>query len=85
MNRVLYCWFYPLVVCWHKFFDSISKLKNPNMEKIKNGDTVIYRNQHGIVYGKPRTVKTRGLIYTIRIGDDYVKVWPNEITPAVKD
>lgn len=55
------------------------------MEKIKNGDTVIYRNQHGVVYGKPRPVKSRGLIYTIRIGDDYVKVWPNEITPVAKD
>jgi len=51
------------------------------MERIKNGDSVIYRNQHAIVYGRPREVKSRGLIYTLRIGDEYVKVWPNEITP----
>jgi hypothetical protein len=77
---MLYCWF----VLWHEVLthESINKTV---MEKIKNGDTVIYRNQHGIVYGKPRSVKSRGLIYTIRIGDDYVKVWPNEITPVAKD
>jgi hypothetical protein len=51
------------------------------MEKIKNGDPVMYKNRQGVVYGHPRPVKSRGLIYTIRIGDDYVKVWPNEIVP----
>ena len=51
------------------------------MERIKNGDPVMYRNQQAIVYGRPREVKSRGLIYTLRIGNDYVKVWPNEITP----
>jgi hypothetical protein len=55
------------------------------MEKIKNGDTVMYRNQQGIVYGRPREIKTRGLIYTIRIGNDYVKAFPSEISPADKN
>lgn len=54
------------------------------MEKIKNGDPVMYRNQQGIVYGRPREIKTRGLVYTIRIGDEYVKVGPGEISPAEK-
>jgi hypothetical protein len=60
------------------------KLKSV-MEKIKNGDPVMYRNQLGTVYGKPREIKSRGLIYTIRIGEEYVKVWPNEITPVEKN
>lgn len=54
------------------------------MEKIKNGDAVMYKDQQAVVYGKPREVKSRGLIYTLRIGDEYVKVWPNEITPVTK-
>jgi hypothetical protein len=52
------------------------------MEKIKNGDTVTYKNQQGVVYGRPREIKSKGLIYTIRIGTEYIKVWPNEITLA---
>ncbi|HEY9048084.1 MAG TPA: hypothetical protein VIN08_19390 [Ohtaekwangia sp.] len=54
------------------------------MEKIRNGDPVIYRNQQGIVYGRPREIKSRGLIYTIRIGDEYVKALPSEIALAAK-
>jgi hypothetical protein len=55
------------------------------MEKIKNGDPVIYQNQEGTVYGRPREVKFKGTVYTIRIGNDYVKVSPWEISPAVKE
>jgi hypothetical protein len=52
------------------------------MEKIRNGDPVLYKEQQGIVYGKPREVKSKGLVYTIRIGDDYFKAYPSEIRPT---
>lgn len=54
------------------------------MEKIKNGDSIIYQNQEGVVYGRPREVKSLGLVYTIRIGNDYVKLSSWEISQAVK-
>ena len=51
------------------------------MEKIKNGDAVIYKNRKGTIYGKPRENKYKGLLYTVRIGDDdYVKASANELT-----
>lgn len=49
------------------------------MQKIKNGDPVIYKDRKGIVYGKPRENKYRGVWYTIKIGDDYVKATPGEL------
>ncbi len=52
------------------------------MEKIKNGDTVIYKDRKGVVYGHPRESKFRGIVYTIRIGNDYVKASPAEIEPC---
>ncbi|SKC76676.1 hypothetical protein [Ohtaekwangia koreensis] len=52
------------------------------MEKIKNGDSIMYRNREGIVYGRPREIKAKGLVYTIRIGDEYVKALPSEISLA---
>lgn len=54
--------------------------ENNIMDKIKNGDSVFYKNLKGTVYGKPRESKYRGLIYTVRIGDDYVKASPSELT-----
>ena len=50
------------------------------MDKIKNGDPVLYKNQKGTIYGKPRESKHKGLLYTVKIGDDYVKASPNELT-----
>jgi hypothetical protein len=50
------------------------------MEKIKNGDPVIYKDRKGIVYGKPRENKYRGTLYTIKIGNDYVKATPHELS-----
>lgn len=50
------------------------------MEKIKNGDPVLYRNLKGTIYGKPRENKYRGLLYTVKIGDDYFKATANELT-----
>jgi hypothetical protein len=49
------------------------------MEKIKNGDSVLYKDRKGTIYGKPRESKHRGTLYTVKIGDDYVKASPNEI------
>ena len=54
------------------------------MEKIKNGDSVIYQNQEGVVYGRPREVKSLGLVYTLRIGNDYVKLSSWEMAQATK-
>lgn len=54
------------------------------MEKIKNGDSILYRNREGIVYGRPREIKSRGLIYTIRIGNEYIKALPSELSLATK-
>jgi hypothetical protein len=50
------------------------------MDKIKNGDPVLYKNLKGTIYGKPRESKYKGLLYTVKIGEDYVKASPNELT-----
>jgi hypothetical protein len=50
------------------------------MDKIKNGDPVIYKDQQGIIYGKPRESKYKGTLYTVKVGDDYFKATPNELT-----
>ena len=50
------------------------------MEKIKNGDPVMYKNLKGTIYGKPRENKYRGLLYTVRIGDEYYKASASELT-----
>jgi hypothetical protein len=50
------------------------------MEKIKNGDTVLYKNLKGTIYGKPRENKYRGLLYTVKIGDEYYKASASELT-----
>ena len=50
------------------------------MEKIKNGDPVLYKDRVGTIYGKPRESKYRGTLYTVKIGDDYVKASPSELT-----
>jgi hypothetical protein len=50
------------------------------MEKIKNGDSVLYKDREGTIYGKPRESKYKGTLYTVKIGDDYVKATPGEIT-----
>lgn len=53
------------------------------MKKIKNGDTVIYKDQVGTIYGKPRENR-RGTVYTIKIDDEYYKATSAEITPCVR-
>ena len=50
------------------------------MEKIRNGDPVLYKNLKGTIYGKPRESKYKGLLYTVKIGDDYVKASASELT-----
>ena len=50
------------------------------MEKIKNGDPVMYRNLKGTIYGKPRENKYKGLLYTVKIGDEYYKASASELT-----
>jgi hypothetical protein len=51
------------------------------MEKIKNGDPVIYKDRKGTIYGRPRENKYKGLLYTVKIGDDeYVKATESEIS-----
>jgi hypothetical protein len=50
------------------------------MEKIKNGDAVLYKNLKGTIYGKPRENKYKGLLYTVKIGDEYVKATAHELT-----
>lgn len=50
------------------------------MEKIKNGDPVFYKNLKGTIYGKPRENKYKGLLYTVKIGDEYIKASANELT-----
>jgi hypothetical protein len=50
------------------------------MEKIKNGDPVLYKNLKGTIYGKPRENKYKGLLYTVKIGDEYVKASASELT-----
>lgn len=51
------------------------------MEKIKNGDPVLYKNLRGTIYGRPRESKYKGLLYTVKIGDEYFKASANELTP----
>jgi hypothetical protein len=51
-----------------------------NMEKIKNGDTVIYKDRKGTIYGKPRENKFRGIVYTVKIGDEYIKATASELS-----
>lgn len=50
------------------------------MEKIKNGDPVFYKNLKGTIYGKPRENKYKGLLYTVKIGDEYYKASASELT-----
>ena len=52
------------------------------MEKIKNGDPVLYKNLKGTIYGKPRENKYKGLLYTVKIGDEYYKASASELTPT---
>ena len=50
------------------------------MEKIRNGDPVLYKNLKGTIYGKPRESKYKGLLYTVKIGDEYFKASASELT-----
>lgn len=50
------------------------------MEKIKNGDPVLYKNLKGTIYGKPRENKYKGLLYTVKIGEEYYKASASELT-----
>lgn len=50
------------------------------MEKIKNGDPVLYKNRKGTIYGKPRENKYKGLLYTVKIGEEYFKASASELT-----
>jgi hypothetical protein len=50
------------------------------MDKIKNGETVIYKDQQGTIYGKPRESKYRGTLYTVKVGDEYFKAGPAELS-----
>lgn len=58
----------------------ISFIRKPVMEKIRNGDAVLYKNLKGTIYGKPRENKFKGLLYTVKIGDEYFKASANELT-----
>lgn len=55
------------------------------MEKIKNGDPVIYKDRKGTIYGKPRENKYRGVVYTVKIGDEYIKATQSELIPEPKE
>lgn len=56
------------------------------MEKIKNGDSVIYKEQAGTIYGKPRESKHKGTLYTVKVGEEYYKASPGELTlPKIED
>ena len=55
------------------------------MEKIKNGDPVLYKNLKGTIYGKPRENRYKGLLYTVKIGDEYFKASASELTVTVDD
>jgi hypothetical protein len=55
------------------------------MEKIKNGDTVIYKDRKATIYGRPRENKFKGVLYTIRIGDEYYKASASELTPVKEE
>lgn len=50
------------------------------MDKIRNGDPVLYKNLKGTIYGKPRENKYKGLLYTVKIGDEYFKASASELT-----
>jgi hypothetical protein len=52
------------------------------MEKIRNGDAVLYKNLRGTIYGKPRENKYKGLLYTVKVGDEYFKASASELTSA---
>ena len=54
------------------------------MEKIKNGDPVIYKDRKGTIYGKPRENKYRGVIYTVKIGEEYIKATASELVPEIE-
>lgn len=58
----------------------ISFIRKPGMEKIRNGEAVLYKNLKGTIYGKPRENKYKGLLYTVKIGDEYFKASANELT-----
>jgi hypothetical protein len=47
---------------------------------MKNGDLVIYKGIEGVVYGKPRESKYKGIICLVKIGDDYIRVLQSELT-----
>lgn len=55
------------------------------MDKIRNGDSVIYRHQQGTIYGKPRENKFKGTLYTVKVGDDYFKASPSELSLTKPD
>ncbi len=55
------------------------------MDKIRNGDAVLYKNLKGTIYGKPRENKYKGLLYTVKIGDEYVKASASELTLNSED
>lgn len=55
------------------------------MEKIKNGDPVLYKNLKGTIYGKPRENKYKGLLYTVKIGDEYYKASASELTLSTEE
>jgi hypothetical protein len=55
------------------------------MDKIRNGDPVIYKEQQGTIYGKPRESKYKGTVYTVKVGDDYFKASPGELSMAEMD
>ena len=55
------------------------------MEKIKNGDSVLYKDRKGTIYGKPRESKYKGTLYTVKIGDDYVKATPSELKLSTQE
>lgn len=63
----------------------ISFIRKRIMEKIRNGDAVLYKNLKGTIYGKPRENKYKGLLYTVKIGDEYYKASANELTSMAED
>lgn len=65
---------------WKEFPGHEFYINGVIMEKIKNGDPVLYKNLKGTIYGKPRENKYKGLLYTVKIGDDYVKASASELT-----
>jgi len=63
----------------------MSFIRANTMEKIRNGDPVLYKNLKGTIYGKPRENKYKGLVYTVKIGDDYIKASASELTLNVEE